>query len=149
MKYIFLLARLGVVVLQRVLYVLTLRQLPPFASTAIVVQRDDKYLMVKRRDGRGYGLPGGYIQLHETVEDAARREAKEETGYDIELLGINKVLSGIRPGTKVRCVDVIYNAAIIGGELKNSAEGEPVWVNVNDVSSEVAFDYLGVLSTEK
>ncbi|MFQ5629856.1 MAG: NUDIX hydrolase [bacterium] len=142
MKYIFLIMRFGLMVVQRVFYFLTAGEWPPFASVAVVVQDGEKYLMIKRRDGRGYGLPGGYIKLHESAEEAAIREVKEETGYDIELRGVREILSGKRKKTRVRAVDIIYNAKIIGGEMRNSLEGQCHWVQLDEVRNSMAFDYL-------
>lgn len=49
----------------------------------------DRILLVKRADhfleGGKYALPGGYLDLHETTRQGALREAREETGYDIEI----------------------------------------------------------------
>ena len=141
MKFILLLARALIVILQRSLYILTLRQLPPFASVAVIIRKDNKYLMVKRGDGRGYGLPGGYIKLHETAEEAACRETFEETGFIIELQGVRNILSGRARGTIVRAVDIIYNATITGGALRPSLEGMPCWVDLKEIKDEIAFDY--------
>jgi len=141
LKFILLLARALIVILQRSLYILTLRQLPPFASVAVIIRKDNKYLMVKRGDGRGYGLPGGYIKLHETAEEAACRETLEETGFIIELQGVRNILSGRARGTIVRAVDIIYNATITGGALRPSLEGMPCWVDLKEIKDEIAFDY--------
>lgn len=148
MKLIFLLLRMLLLVVQRSLYVLSAGQLPPFASVAVVVKDGDKYLMIRRRDGRGYGLPGGYMKLHETAEAAAIREVKEETGYDIELTGVRQILSGRRKSTRVRAVDIIYNARVVGGTRRDSLEGQCVWVRLADVHDRLAFDYLQVLERE-
>lgn len=142
MKFWFLFLRFSLMLAQRVLYILSAGQWPPFASVAVLVHDGDKLLMLERRDGRGYGLPGGYIKMNETAEQAACRETKEETGYEIELMNIKMVLSGIRKSTFVRAVDIIYTARIVGGRLRPSSEGTPRWVVPGEVRNRIAFDYL-------
>ena len=51
----------------------------------ILIVKDDKVLFQLRSDNKKWGLIGGLLELDETYEQAALREAKEETGLDIEL----------------------------------------------------------------
>ena len=51
---------------------------------ALIFNPEDKVLLVKQDKWRGkYVIPGGHIELGETMEDALRREMMEETGLDI------------------------------------------------------------------
>ncbi len=61
----------------------------PNATVAVVVQHDDHFLMVEERSNGRVVLnqPAGHIERSESVFEAARREALEETGYDVELTG--------------------------------------------------------------
>lgn len=145
MKIIFLTLRVLLALLQRVLHVLTAGQLPPFASVVVVVKEHDRILMIVRRDGKGYGLPGGHINLNETAEHAVQREVYEETGLHLKSARLIGTLSGKRPGTWVRTVDIVYEGQISGGTLRDSHEGRCEWVRLEDVRERVAFDYLKVL----
>ena len=56
-------------------------------ATAVVVERDEKVLMVRRGVEPGLGmwsLPGGYVDRGEMVERAAEREVVEETGLEVK-----------------------------------------------------------------
>jgi ADP-ribose pyrophosphatase len=58
----------------------------PRVAVGAVVKRKNKMLLVKRRDAPGQGtwaIPGGAVELGETLQQAAEREVKEETGLTI------------------------------------------------------------------
>ena len=82
-----------------------------------IVERDDSVLLVRLnygpRDGH-WALPGGLVENDETTEEAAIRETKEETGFDVRLDGL--LASWMRPGFPI--LVVIYRARITGGELR-------------------------------
>jgi ADP-ribose pyrophosphatase YjhB (NUDIX family) len=145
MRIFFLAMRLLMALVQRALYILTAGEWPPFACVAVVIRDGDKILMIERRDGNGLGLPGGHIKQSETVEEAARREVKEETGLNLEITGILGTLSGKRPGIWIRAVDIVCEGRVVGGALHDSGEGRARWVNLAEVRHQVAFDYLKIL----
>jgi nucleoside triphosphatase len=60
------------------------QQYPEPTVGALIFNREGKALLVKSDKWRDkYCIPGGHIELGETMEDALRREIKEETGLDI------------------------------------------------------------------
>ena len=78
-----------------------LREYPdrPFVGVGVVVWRDGKVLLVKRGQAprRGHwSIPGGGQELGETLQEAACREVKEETGINIEVMGLIDVVDSIR-----------------------------------------------------
>ena len=69
---------------------------------AYAVVRDDRHNVLLALWNEGstplWTLPGGGVELHETVEEAAVREVREETGYDVELgrvLGVDSNVIGV------------------------------------------------------
>lgn len=81
-----------------------------------VVKKDDKYLIVQEKQAKVYGLwnlPAGHVDKGESVEQAAIREVKEETGYDVKL-GAQIGLYHEHTGTPVKH---IFSAEVIGGDL--------------------------------
>jgi len=63
------------------------------AFALVVVRRpsDNKFLVVQEAGGSGFWLPGGRVEVGETLFEAALRETKEEAGIDIVIKGILKV----------------------------------------------------------
>jgi len=81
-----------------------------------------KILLVKRRDVPVWVIPGGRIEKGETPEEAAIREAKEETGYEIKI--VRKVATYTYKGEKKK--NHIYEARIISGRPALSKESKAV-----------------------
>ena len=68
----------------------------PTPTVDTIIQRDSRILLVKRKNDpfKGYlYFLGGFVNEGERVEDAAKREVKEETSLNIELLDILGVYS--------------------------------------------------------
>jgi 8-oxo-dGTP diphosphatase len=70
----------------------------PIAAVGVLVRSGDQVLLIQRGKDpyRGYWtLPGGAIELGETAREAARREAREETGLEVELGEIAALVDNI------------------------------------------------------
>jgi 8-oxo-dGTP pyrophosphatase MutT (NUDIX family) len=102
---------------------------PGFSVGAIcVVERDDGRVLVVRHSYRNaWGFPGGLLKRGEEVADGARREAREEVGIEVELLGEPAVVVAPEP----RRVDVVYRARPADGVDPDSAH--PVSPEIVDV----------------
>jgi len=86
-----------------------------------VVHRGGKYLLVQESNPRAYGLwnlPAGHVDKDEVIEHAAIREAKEETGYKVELDG--KI--GIYHEDAKRPVKHAFRAHVVGGKMIASSD---------------------------
>lgn len=82
-----------------------------------VIKKDNKYLLVSEKQKKVYGLwnvPAGYVDKDEEVEAAAVREAKEESGYDVELDG----LISLYHDSTTEPLKHAFKAHVVGGELK-------------------------------
>lgn len=95
-------------------------------TTTLVFNSKNELLLNLRSDTDTWGIPGGSMELFETIEETAIRELKEETGInanDLELLG---VLSGKEyyfeypNGDKMCCVIVLFLVKNYDGEIKVS-----------------------------
>jgi len=89
-------------------------------------------------------LPGGGVELHEDLEDGVVREVREETGYDVELVGLLGVDTRVVPPAErfdgsarwQKTVRVVFEARVTGGELTAEVDGttdEARWIPLADV----------------
>ena len=94
------------------------------SAGAAVFDDEGRILLMKRADNGTWCLPGGMVEPHETPEQAAIREVKEETRQDVRLIGTSQVnYFGPDEGYPHRHVHFIYHAEVTGGNLRLSAEG--------------------------
>ncbi len=94
------------------------------AGATIVVLKDNKILLNLRSDTNTWGIPGGAIELGETLEETAARELKEETNLEAESFTLLNVFSGKNfyfeypNGDKLYSVVALYLADGVKGETK-------------------------------
>src|SRR5688500_4887121 len=87
----------------------------PVPTVDSIIQSDSQILLVKRRKEpfKDYlVLPGGFVNEGERVEDAAKREVKEETSLDIELIDILGVYSEPKRDPRGHIMSTVFIAKI-------------------------------------
>ncbi|WP_377890126.1 NUDIX hydrolase [Alkalihalobacillus sp. R86527] len=81
-------------------------------AVVIIINEENELLLQHRTDG-GWGLPGGLMELGESLEETARREVKEETGLTIGNLTLLDVFSGSDYYLKVSNGDELYSVTTV------------------------------------
>ena len=95
-------------------------------ATTLVFNDKNEILLNLRSDTNTWGIPGGSMELHETIEETAVRELKEETGIDADKLELVTILSGDEyyfeypNGDKMCTVIVLFKVLNYTGEIKIS-----------------------------
>jgi len=98
-------------------------------ATTLVFNDKKELLLNLRTDTKTWGIPGGSMELYETIEETALRELKEETGITAEALELVTVLSGkdvyfeYPNGDKMCTVIVLFKVLNYNGTMKIS-DGE-------------------------
>lgn len=98
------------------------------AASAVVTDEHGRILLQRRRDNGLWALPGGGMDLGDSLPGTAVREVKEETGLDVEVTGLVGTYTDPRhiiayaDGEVRRQFNVCFTAQIVGGELAISDE---------------------------
>jgi 8-oxo-dGTP diphosphatase len=95
------------------------RPITPGLAVDVVIELEDRpgrpiVLIERRFPPTGHSLPGGFVEIGETVEAAARREAREETGLDIRLKQLLGVYSDPSRDPRGHTVSLVYIATATG-----------------------------------
>lgn len=97
--------------------------------SAVIFDRRGRLLLQQRSDGGQWGLPGGSIEIGESVRDAVIREVREETGLRVSVRRLIGVYSEPRrqvvrypDGNVWHYVSVCFECAVRGGELTTCDE---------------------------
>lgn len=132
-------------------YILQLRQyighrpILMVGAAILVVDKQNRLLMMKRCDNDCWGIPGGSTEPGEVVEEAAKREAREETNLEIREMSLLGVFSGPELYYKYPNGDEVYNVTIVyhshdwHGEIKMNAEhSEWKWFAASEIPDDVS-----------
>ena len=112
----------------------------PVVGVGAIIVCDGKILLEKRKGEPGKGkwsVPGGLVELGETVEEAVIREVKEETGLDVAEPKLIDVVDNIvrdeNGGIKWHFVILDFFVKVRGGELRAADDAEEIrWVPLNE-----------------
>jgi 8-oxo-dGTP diphosphatase len=117
----------------------------PLVGVGAVIVHNGRVLLVcrAREPLKGHWtLPGGVLEVGESLADGVMREVAEETGLEVEPIELVELLDRIhREGPKVRYHYVIadYLCRVIGGELRAASDAEAVrWVERAEWNSHTA-----------
>jgi ADP-ribose pyrophosphatase YjhB (NUDIX family) len=97
---------------------------PVLGADAAIFDEDGKILLMKRTDNEKWCMPCGLNEVGESPEQAAMREAKEETGLDVRILELVGVYTRFPNAeyTPYTLVSTVYLCQVVGGTLQSSHE---------------------------
>jgi len=113
----------------------------PIIGVGAVIIKDGKILLEKRKNDPGKGkwsIPGGLVELGESVEQTVMREVEEETGLEVEkpehIDVVDNIIRDESGRVKYHFVIIDYFMKLKGGTLKAASDAEELkWVPLSDV----------------
>lgn len=108
--------------------------------TTLIVNEKGEILIERRADNGKYCLPGGSIDLDETVVEGAKREVYEETGVELRDISLFSIRSGTKTdfhypnGDVTQYVDINFIAHVQSGGVLLKSDGESTYLAFVPVS---------------
>jgi len=123
----------------------------PLLTVDIIIQMTDRQdrpivLIERKNPPPGWALPGGFVDVNESVENAAVREAKEETCLDVQLKHLLGVYSDPERDPRFHTASVVFIAEATG-QARAADDAINVHLhNINNLPKYLAFDHAKILS---
>ncbi len=119
----------------------------PIPTVDILIEMGTRGIVLIKRKNPPYGwaIPGGFVDYGESAEEAAVREAKEETNLDVKLLRQFHTYSDPKRDPRHHTITTVYVAA---GEGSPQAKDDAIEIGIFrefDLPQEMAFDHRSIL----
>lgn len=122
---------------------------PALAADAVVFDNEDQLLLIKRKhppfEGR-YALPGGFVEYGETVEAAAMRELKEETGLKAKSCRLIGVYSDPKRDPRRHTVSAAFLINVAKSAPKAGDDAAAAEFVADWRSKKLAFDHAKIVA---
>jgi 8-oxo-dGTP diphosphatase len=122
---------------------------PMLTADAVIVDPERGVVLVRRgREpfaGR-WALPGGFVEVGETCESACAREAREETGLEVEPVELLGVYSAPGRDPRGHTVSTVYLCRATGGAVAGGDDAADARWFADLAGIELAFDHAAILA---
>jgi len=118
----------------------------PVPTVDTIVEKDKGIVLINRKNPPyGWALPGGFVNYGESLEEAARRETKEETNLEIKELRQFRVYSNPKRDPRCHTITTVFTARS-QGKLKARDDAKKIKVFARkELPQDLAFDHRQIL----
>jgi len=118
----------------------------PVPTVDIIIEMNNGIVVIERKNEPfGWALPGGFVDYGESVEQAARREAKEETNLELIDMKQFRVYSDPERDPRMHTISVVFIAKGKGVLRANDDAKNAVVVNPKYMTLKMAFDHKKII----
>ncbi|MGE5300779.1 MAG: NUDIX domain-containing protein [Acidobacteriota bacterium] len=118
----------------------------PVPTVDVIVEYMGGIVLIRRKNPpEGWALPGGFVDYGETLEAAAVREAKEETGLDVKLIRQFHSYSDPSRDPRQHTISTVFVAGASGKAAAGDDAGEIGVFSCADLPNDLAFDHKQIL----
>src|SRR3989338_7462435 len=122
------------------------KQRTPVLTVDAIIETEGGIILIKRKNPpSGWAIPGGFVDYGESLEDAVRREAKEETRLDIKLIRQFHTYSDPKRDPRHHTVSTIFIATAAGKPKAGDDAREVGIFNKDNLPEDIAFDHRQIL----
>jgi ADP-ribose pyrophosphatase YjhB (NUDIX family) len=112
----------------------------------IIIEINDGIVLIKRKNPpEGWALPGGFVDYGESLETAAIREAKEETGLDIQIIRQFHTYSDPSRDPRHHTISTVFIAKANGLPVAGDDAANAKIFNKSNLPGKIAFDHRNIL----
>lgn len=118
----------------------------PFVTVDIIISYRGGVVLVERKnEPQGWALPGGFVDIGESVQEAAVREAKEETSLDVLLTDLFYVYSDPNRDPRFHTVSIVFMGGG-AGELRGADDARRAEVfTEQNLPDPIVFDHRQII----
>jgi ADP-ribose pyrophosphatase YjhB (NUDIX family) len=123
------------------------KQRNPIPTVDIIIKLRGGIVLIKRKNPpEGWALPGGFVDYGETLEYAAIREAREETGLDVKLIRQFHTYSDPQRDPRHHTITTVYVANAKGKAIAGDDAKEAGVFQKEALPEKIAFDHKEILN---